>query len=195
VAVAAGRTAFVANDELVVLGPGRSVLFREPIAPQLLQGTLAFAAAMARSGEVLAVHTAPGEVQVRRIDGTASFALTGDFGLVRQLDFIGNNQLLLQEQHGSGQLRCFDLARRTETDFALTGGEEWPGWIKTYCLNADQTQLAVLRGLWVEVFDVGSRQLKRRFRLGHCVKSARLRFVGDALGARTDYGCFSLYQV
>lgn len=25
--------------------------------------------------------------------------------------------------------------------------------------------------------------------------AAQLRFVGEALGARTNYGCFSLYQV
>ena len=64
-----------------------------------------------------------------------------------------------------------------------------------YCLNADQTRLAVLRGSWVELFEVASRQLVRRFRLSHCVKNAELRFVGEALGARTDYGCFSLYRV
>lgn len=64
-----------------------------------------------------------------------------------------------------------------------------------YCLNADKTRLAVLRGSWVEVFELASRQLVGRFRLRHCVKSAQLRFVGEALGARTDYGCFSLYQV
>lgn len=48
--VAAGRTAFVANDELMVLGPDRSILFRQPVATQLFKGSVGFAAALARSG-------------------------------------------------------------------------------------------------------------------------------------------------
>ncbi|MBO2007620.1 hypothetical protein [Hymenobacter negativus] len=197
VAVAGGRTAFVANDELVVMGPDRSTLFRMPIATQLFNGSLGFAAALARSGEVLAVHTTPGEVQLRSaLDGSLQHTLTGDFGLLRQLDFMGNDQFLLfLEPHSTERLRCFDLAQHTEIDFTLSGGEEWPSWVKAYCLNADQTRLAVLKGRWVEVFGVASRQLVRRFYLSHCVKNAKLRFIGDALGARTDYGCFSLYQV
>jgi hypothetical protein len=197
VAVAAGRTAFAANNELVVLDDDRRVLFRQPHAMQVVKGSVAFAAALARSGERLAVHTAPCEVQLRSaLDGSLQHTLAGDFGLVTQLEFINNDQLLLVlEQQGSGRLRCFDLNENTEVDFTLLGGEDWPSWVKMCCLNADQTRLAVLRGSWVELFDVASRQLLRRFRLSHCVKSAGLRFVGEAIGARTDYGCFSLYQV
>lgn len=197
VAVAAGRTAFLANDELVVLGPDRRALFRQPLATQLFNGSVGFAAALGSSGERLAVHTTPGEVQLRRaLDGTLQYLLTGDFGLVQQLAFIGHDQLLLLlERSGTGRLRCFDLVRYTEIDFSLAGGEDWPSGPKAYCLNADQTRLAVLRGSWVELFEVASRQLVRRFRLQHCVKSAKLHFVGEALGARTDAGCFSLYQL
>ncbi|RZK31406.1 MAG: hypothetical protein EOO63_04275 [Hymenobacter sp.] len=196
-AVAAGRTAFVANDELVVLGPDRRALFRQPLATQLFNGAVGFAAALGGSGARLAVHTTPGEVQLRRaLDGTLQHLLTGDFGLVQQLTFIDRNQLLLLlERSGTGRLRCFDLFRYTEVDFSLAGGEDWPSGPKAYCLNADQTRLAVLRGSWVELFEVVSRQLVRRFRLQHCVKSAKLHFVGEALGARTDAGCFSLYQL
>ena len=197
VAVASGRTAFAANNELVVLDADRRVLFRQPHEMQLRKGSLAFAAALAHNGEQLAMHTAPGELQLRSaLDGSLQGTLTGDFGLVTQLAFMGNDQfLLLLELHGSGRLRCFDLAQHSEIDFPLSGGEDWPSWAKTFCLSADQTRLAVLRGNWVELFDTTSRQLVRRFQLSHCVKTAQLRFVGETLGVRTDYGCFSLYQV
>lgn len=131
----------------------------------------------------------------RALDGTLQHLLTGDFGLVRQLAFIGHDQLLLLERSGTRRLRCFDLVQYTEVDFSLAGGENWPSGPKAYCLNADQTRLAVLRGSWVELFEVASRQLVRRFRLQHRVKSAKLHFVGEALGVRTDAGCFSLYQL
>ena len=197
VAVAGGRTAFAANSELVVLDADRRVLFRQPHAMQLVKGSLVFAAALARNGQRLAVHTAPGEVQLRSaLHGTLQHTLTGDFGLVAQLEFMRNDELLLvREQHGGGRLRCFDLVHHTEVDFTWLEIEEWSPWVKTCCLNADQTRLAVLRGTRVELFDTTSRQLLRSFRLGHCVKSAQLRFVGEAIGARTDYGCFSLYRV
>ena len=197
VAVAAGRTAFVTNGELVVLDSDRQALFRQPLATQLVKGSLVFAAALGRNGQVLAVHTVPGEVQLcSALNGTLQHTLTGDFGLVRQLEFMADDQLLLLlEQHGTGRLRCFDFARHAEVDFTLTGGEDWPLWVQTCCLNADQSRLAVLRGTWVELFDTATRQLLHRFPLRHCVKTARLRFVDDTLGARTDAGCFSLYCV
>jgi hypothetical protein len=197
VAVAAGHTAFAANNELVVLDSDRRVLFRQPFTTQLLKGSLVFAAALGQNGQVLAVHTSPGEVQLRSaLDGTLQHTLIGDFGLVRQLEFMAYDQLLLLlELHGTGRLRCFDLARQAEVDFTLRGGEDGPSWVQTYCLNADRSRLAVLRGSWVELFDPATQQLLHRFRLRHCVKTAKLRFVGDTLGARTDYGCFSLYQV
>lgn len=157
---------------------------------------MAFAAALARNGNVLAVHTSPGEVQLRSaLDGTLQHTLMGDFGLVRQLEFMGNDQLLLLlELHGTSRLRCFDLAQHTEVDFTLFGGEDWPPRVQTCCLNADQSRLAVLSGTQVTLFDATTRQLLHRFRLSHYVKTAKLRFVGETLGARTDYGCFSLYQ-
>lgn len=197
VAVAAGRTAFAANNELVVLDSDRRVLFQQPHAMQLVKGSVVFTAALGRSGEALAVHTTPGEVQLRRaLDGTLLHTLTGDFGLVAQLDFMHNDELLLmRERYGSGRLRCFDLAQHTEVDFTWLESEEWNPWVKTFCLNEDQTRLAVLRGTRVELFDTASQQLLLSFRLRHCVKNARLRFVGEAIGARTDYGCFSLYRV
>lgn len=197
VAVAAGRTAFAANHELVVLDADRGALFRQPFTTQLVKGSLAFAAALGRNGNVLAVHTVPGEVQLfSALDGTLRHTLTGDFGLVRQLEFMADGQLLLLlELHGTGRLRCFDLARQVEVDFTLPGDENWPPRVQTCCLNADQSRLAVLRGTWVELFDTATRQLLHRFQLRHCVKTARLRFVGETLGARTDNGCFSRYQV
>jgi hypothetical protein len=85
--------------------------------------------------------------------------------------------------------------QHTEVDFTLSGGENWPLRVQTCCLNADQSRLAVLRGTWVELFDAATRKLMHRFRLSHCVKTAKLRFVGETLGVHTDYGCFSLYQV
>jgi len=195
--LATGRTAFVANGELVVLDSDRQALFRQPLATQLVKGSLVFAAALGRNGQVLAVHTVPGEVQLRSaLDGSLQHTLTGDFGLVQQMEFMADDQrLLLLELHGTGRLRCFDLAQQAEVDFTLLEGEDRPLRVKTYCLNADQSRLAVMSETWVELFDPATRQLLHRFPLRHCVKTARLRFVDDALGARTDYACFSLYQV
>jgi hypothetical protein len=197
VAVANGCMAYAANDEVVVLGPDRRVRLQLPFTTQLVKGALPFAAALARSGELLALHTRPGEIEVRSAhDGALLRTLTGPFGLLRQLEFIGNDQLLLVlELHNTGQVRCFDVAAGEEVDFSLAGSENWPSWVQGYCLNAGQSRLAVLRGTWVELYETASRQLLRRFRLQHCVKTARLRFAGEALGARTDYGCFSLYRV
>jgi hypothetical protein len=197
VAVAAGRTAFVANGELVVLDSDRQALFRQPLATQLIKGSLVFAAALGRNGQMLAVHTVPGEVQLHSaIDGSLQHTLTGDFGLVQQMEFMADDQqLLLQELHGTGRLRCFDLVQQAEVDFTLLGGEDRTQRLRTYCLNANQSRLAVMSGTWVELFDTVTRRLLHRFRLRHCVKTARLRFVGDTLGARTDAGCFSLYYV
>ena len=56
VAVAAGCTAFAANDEVVVLDPNRRVRLRLPFTTQLLNGSLPFAAALAHSGDLLALH-------------------------------------------------------------------------------------------------------------------------------------------
>jgi len=195
VATAAGRTAFTANNELVVLGADHRALFRLPFSIQILRGTVPFAAALAHNGELIALHISPGEVQLRSaFNGNLLHTYTGEFGLVRQLAFAGGDQLLLLlELHGN-RLRCFEVAQRQEVELPLRGGEDWPA-AQACCLNADQSRLAVLKGTWVELYDGASWQCLQRFRLAHCVKTAKLRFMDDALGVRTDYGCFSLYRV
>jgi hypothetical protein len=197
VAVAAGCTAFAANDEVVVLDPERRVRLRLPFTTQLLKGSLPFAAALARSGNSLALHTKPGEIQLRNAhDGKLQRTLTGSFGLVRQIEFMNNDQfLLVLELHNNGQLHCFEVAQGTEIDLDLAGSENHPGWVQGYCFDAEQSRLVLLRGTWVEVYEVADWRLLQRFRLRHCVKTARLRFVGEDLGVRTDYGCFSLYRM
>ncbi|UOQ53406.1 WD40 repeat domain-containing protein [Hymenobacter cellulosivorans] len=195
VATAAGRTAYAANQELVVLEADRRPLFRLPFTTQLDRGSVLFAAALAHSGELLALHTEPGKIQVRSAtDGALRHTFTGDFGRVRQLAFAANDQLLLLLEAHSKALRCFDLQGGREVESPLHGGEEWPS-ILACCLNADQSYLALLRGTWVELYDATTWQCRQRFRLAHCVKSAKLRFMRGGLGVRTDYGCFSLYRV
>lgn len=195
VATAGQRTAYAANEELVVLDADRRPLFRLPFATQLDRGTVLFAAALAHSGELLALHTQPGEIQVRSaVDGAVCHTFTGEFGRVRQLAFAANDQLLLLLAAHGPALRCFDLQRGQEVGLPLRGGEEWPS-IQACCLNVDQSCLALLRGTWVELYDGATWQCQQRFRLAHCIKTAKLRFMRGGLGVRTDYGCFSLYRV
>jgi len=196
VAVAAGRTAYAAGKEVVVLDAYRRVQCRIPFTTQVVKGTIPFAAALAGNGEVLAVHYQPGEIELRSArDGTLQRVIATGTGRVRQLAFAGGDQLLLLwlEQPG---LRAYDLGQGRETALPPALTEASSNWVQSICLRADQSRLAVRSGPWVEVFDGATWQpLQQRFRLAHCVKTAQLRFMDDALGVRTDYGCFSRYRV
>ena len=75
------------------------------------------------------------------------------------------------------------------------GGKCFPKDVNAFCFNADQTKLVLLLRAGVHVFDFVNKKLLNSFKIEHLVKKCEIKFVGEKLGVRTDYGCFSLYNV
>ena len=149
------------------------------------------AGALSARGDQLALCTKPGEIVLMTMPtGKQIGMIRGDFAMVAQLAFVGGT-LLVREQYGTWSLRFFDLKTLAQIKSPI----DIEGVVTHACLNADQSRLAVILGKRVTVFDLATGQPRCGFTSAHCVKTCQAAFWGQQLGVRTDYGCFSVYNV
>ena len=73
-------------------------------------------------------------------------------------------------------------------------------WIKDeylraseFCLEADK--LVVIDQSRAYVTNLKSDNAMTEFTLDHVVKNCEAKFIDGKLAVRTDYGCFSLYEI
>ena len=73
-------------------------------------------------------------------------------------------------------------------------------WIKDEYLRASEFcveagKLVVIDQSRAYVTDLKSGNAMAEFSLDHVVKSCEAKFIDGKLAVRTDYGCFSLYEI
>ena len=195
--LSADRFVYAAHPKLYIQNLLGQLVYEGAFEAQVIQGDICFAANLSKDGKLLALHAKKDEIALLDIEkGQLLPGLNGGFGKIEKLDFLENkDQLLLMEARGNRRLRLWDLNLKMEQP--LTGSLEAEDGqdLKDYCLNEEQTLLAVLRYTEIQVYEWPSQKLRISFNVAHMVKTAQIRFVGDALAVRTDYGCLSLYKI
>lgn len=149
--------------------------------------------ALSRDGRLLALCVRPGEIMVFDVaSGQLHLVLPGDFAMVRQMDFLPGDRLLVAEDYGRWSLRCFDLATGQPdpawTELGIDGG--------AVAVSPSGRRVAVAQRGTVGVHAFGAGTPPRSFVLEHVVKRCAMTWTADdALAVRTDYGCASVYAV
>ena len=197
ISVADDKTAFATLNKLTVVDNQNKVLYTKDYEIQILKGNIPFCGKISKDGKLLAFQNKVGEIQIIDAEnGTLLSKINGKFELVFQLEFAENNKLLVvREQYGTWGMRYFDLDTNEEIQIKEIESPEYTKEVNAFCFNTDQTKLVLLQRADAHVFDFINKKLLHSFKIEHLVKKCEIKFVGEKIGVRTDYGCFSIYNV
>jgi hypothetical protein len=197
VSVSKDKTAFATNGKIYITDNENNTLLSINYDTEIIKGTVPFCGKLSEDGKLLAFHNKVGEIQI--IDtakGEIVKKIVADFEMVEQMEFASNNNLLLiQEQYGTWGMRYFDLSDNKEIKIDGFKMPEYTQEVSAFCFNSDQSKLVLVQRTSAHVFDFNSKKLLHSFEIEHTVKTCKMKFVKDKLGVRTDYGCFSIYNV
>jgi hypothetical protein len=169
-----------------------------PLDVKIINGSIALCAALSPDGKWLALHNEEGVVKlINTTDHNDVNVITGDFGKVEQLLWTRDgSQLLVREWAAQSRLRVFGIATGEEVSYEGLQLPTFSQYLTDCCLSPDNALLVCSQRTHAYVFDFVNKTFLYSFPLQHVVKRAHIRFVDERkLGVRTDYGCFSIYQL
>ena len=197
VSVSKDKTAFAANEKIHITDNRNSLLHTINHDIETVKGSTPFCGKMSADGKLLAFHNKTGKIKIiDTANGEIVKKIVADFQMVEQMEFANNNNLLVvQEHYGTWGMRYFDLSDNKEIKIAGIEIPEYSKNVSAFCFNADQSKLVLVQQMNAHVFDFNAKKMSHSFEIEHVVKTSGIKFVGDKLGVRTDYGCFSIYNV
>lgn len=150
-------------------------------------------AALSADASMLALCTKENELQILNAkSGEILSELIAEFGVLDKICFLDDETLLLR-QYLENKLFCLDIKSAKVTK---------QPWIKDeylraseFCLDSTAGKLVVIDQSMGYAINLKSGNAMAEFRLDHVVKNCEAKFINDKLAVRTDYGCFSLYEI
>ena len=148
-------------------------------------------AALSADASMLALCTKENELQILNAkNGEILSELRAEFGVLDKICFLYENTLLVR-QYLENKLFCLDIKSAKVTK---------QPWIKDEYLRASEFcaqagKLVVIDQSRGYVTDLKSGDMMAEFMLDHVVKNCEAKFIDGKLAVRTDYGCFSLYEI
>ena len=148
-------------------------------------------AALSADASMLALCTKENELQILNAkNGEILSEVRAEFGVLDKICFLDENTLLLR-QYLENKIFCLDIKSAKVTK---------QPWIKDEYLRASEFcveagKLVVIDQSRAYVTDLKSGNAMAEFSLDHVVKSCEAKFIDGKLAVRTDYGCFSLYEI
>lgn len=148
-------------------------------------------AALSIDASMLALCTKENELQILNAkSGEILSEVIAEFGVLDKICFLDENTLLLR-QYLENKLLSLDIKSAKVTK---------QPWIKDEYLRASEFcaeagKLVVIDQSRGYVTDLKSGNAMAEFTLDHVVKSCEAKFIEGKLAVRTDYGCFSLYEI
>lgn len=114
---------------------------------------------------------------------------------IGQMAFTKDNKMVVFiDMEGYWNVRFFSLETQQELFFKDIQIPPYE-YAFYFAFNSDNSKLAITYRNTVKIFDFQTQQFLHEFQFEHSIKKASIKFVGDLLGVRTDYGFFSLYRV
>ena len=148
-------------------------------------------AALSADASMLALCTKENELQILNAkNGEILSELRAEFGVLDKICFLDENTLLLR-QYLENKIFCLDIKSAKVTK---------QPWIKDEYLRvsefcAEAGKLVVIDQSRAYAINLKSGDAMAEFTLDHVVKSCDAKFIDGKLAVRTDYGCFSLYEI
>jgi hypothetical protein len=197
IAVGATKNAYAANETVYIADKENNIVSNWKYDTVTIMGTTPFSAQLSENGAMLALHTKESEIEVfNTVTAEIILTITGDFPMVDQMEFVSNDELLVvRETHGKWGMRYFEIPTGKEVTFPSLEVPEYTKDVNKFCFNSDKTMLAIIQRTTAYIYDFTNKKLLHSFPIDHSVKTVQPKFVGNMLGFRTDYGCFSLYNV
>ena len=148
-------------------------------------------AALSADASMLALCTKENELQILNAkNGEILSELRAEFGVLDKICFLDENTLLLR-QHLENKLLCLDIKSAKVTKQPWIKDEYLR--VSEFCVEAGK--LVVIDQSRGYVTYLKSGNAMAEFTLDHVVKSCEAKFIDGKLAVRTDYGCFSLYEI
>ena len=150
-------------------------------------------AALSADASVLALCTKENELQILNAkNGEILSELRAEFGALDKIFFL-NEKTLLVRKYLENKLFCVDIKNAKISK---------QPWIKDeylraseFCIDAVAGKLVVIDQSRAYAINLKSGNAMAEFMLDHVVKSCEAKFIDGKLAVRTDYGCFSLYEI
>ena len=148
-------------------------------------------AALSADASMLALCTKENELQILNAkNGEILSELRAEFGALDKICFLDENTLLLR-QYLENKLLSLDIKSAKVTK---------QPWIQDEYLRASEFcveagKLVVIDQSRAYSINLKSGNAMAEFTLDHVVKSCEAKFIDGKLAVRTDYGCFSLYEI
>ena len=148
-------------------------------------------AALSADASMLAFCTKENELQILNAkNGEILSELRAEFGVLDKICFLDENTLLLR-QHLENKLLSLDIKSAKVTKQPWIKDEYLR--VSEFCVDTDK--LVVIDQSRGYAINLKSGNAMAEFRLDHVVKSCEAKFIDGKLAVRTDYGCFSLYEI
>ena len=147
--------------------------------------------ALSADASMLALCTKENELQILNAkNGEILSELRAEFGVLDKICFLDDETLLLR-QYLENKLLSLDIKSAKVTK---------QPWIKDEYLRASEFcveagKLVVIDQSRGYVTNLKSGNAMAEFTLDHVVKNCEAKFIDGKLAVRTDYGCFSLYEI
>jgi len=140
---------------------------------------------------MLALCTKENELQILNAkNGEILSELIAEFGVLDKICFLDESTLLLR-QYLENKLFCLDIKSAKVTKQPWIKDEYLR--VSEFCVEADK--LVVIDQSRGYAIDLKNGNAMAEFTLDHVVKSCEAKFIDGKLAVRTDYGCFSLYEI
>ena len=150
-------------------------------------------AALSADASMLALCTKENELQILNAkNGEILSELRAEFGVLDKICFLDENTLLVR-RYLENKLFCVDIKSAKVSK---------QPWIKDeylraseFCLDSTAGKLVVIDQSRAYAINLKSGDVMVEFMLDHVVKNCEAKFIDVKLAVRTDYGCFSLYEI
>ena len=147
--------------------------------------------ALSADASMLALCTKENELQILNAkNGEILSELRAEFGVLDKICFLDDETLLLR-QYLENKLLSLDIKSAKVTKQPWIKDEYLR--VSEFCVEADK--LVVIDQSRAYITDLKSGDMRAEFTLDHVVKSCEAKFIDGKLAVRTDYGCFSLYEI
>jgi len=148
-------------------------------------------AALSADASMLAFCTKENELQILNAkNGEILSELRAEFGVLDKICFLDENTLLLR-QYLENKLFCLDI-KSAKVAKQLWIKDEYLR-VSEFCV--DTGKLVVIDQSRVYAINLKSGNAMAEFTLDHVVKNCEAKFIDGKLAVKTDYGCFSLYEI
>lgn len=150
-------------------------------------------AALSADASMLALCTKENELQILNAkNGEILSELRAEFGVLDKICFLDDETLLVR-QYLENKLFCLDIKSAKVTKQPWIKDEYLR--VSEFCIDAVAGKLVVIDQSRAYAINLKSGNAMAEFTLDHVVKNCEAKFIEGKLAVRTEYGCFSLYEI